>query len=86
MSLTPYPGHMLGMTLNFKHQKNPTLGEHHSRIFCPSNILQISLGTFSGSVVTVVVTAYDFESSRPDLNPEWGPIYYMALITAKGYT
>ena len=25
---------------------------------------------------SVVVTAYDFESGRPGLSPEWGPIYY----------
>ena len=32
----------------------------------------------------VVVTANDFESGRPGLNPEWGPIYYKASITAQG--
>ena len=29
-----------------------------------------------------MVTAYDFESVRPGSNPEWGPIYYEASITA----
>ena len=33
---------------------------------------------------SVVVTADDFESARPGLNPEWGPIYYEASITAQG--
>ena len=33
---------------------------------------------------SVVVTAKDFESGRPGSNPEWGPIYYKALITAQG--
>ena len=33
---------------------------------------------------SVVVTAYDFESGRPGSNPEWGLIYYKALITAQG--
>ena len=33
---------------------------------------------------SVVVTAYDFESSRPGSNPEWGPIYYKASIRAQG--
>ena len=33
---------------------------------------------------SVVVTAYDFESGRPDSNPEWGLIYYKASITAQG--
>ena len=33
---------------------------------------------------SVVVTAYDIESGRPGSNPEWGPIYYKALITAEG--
>ena len=28
--------------------------------------------------------AYDFESDRPGSNPEWGPIYYEASITAQG--
>ena len=32
----------------------------------------------------VVVTAYDFESGRQGSNPEWGLIYYEALITAQG--
>ena len=32
---------------------------------------------------SVVVTAYDFESGRPGSNPEWGLIYYKALITAQ---
>ena len=26
----------------------------------------------------------DFESGNPGLNPEWGPIYYEASITAQG--
>ena len=34
--------------------------------------------------VSVVVTAYDFESGNPGSNPEWGPIYYEASITAQG--
>ena len=34
--------------------------------------------------VSVVVTAYDFESGRPGLNPEWEPKYYEASITAQG--
>ena len=33
---------------------------------------------------SVVVTAYDFESGNPGSNPEWGPIYYEASITAQG--
>ena len=33
---------------------------------------------------SVVVTAYDFESGRPGSNPELGPIYYKASITAQG--
>ena len=33
---------------------------------------------------SVVATAYDFESGRPDSNPEWGIIYYKASITAQG--
>ena len=33
---------------------------------------------------SVVVTAYDFESGIPGSNPEWGPIYYEASITAQG--
>ena len=33
---------------------------------------------------SVVVTAYDSESGRPGLNPEWGIIYYEAPITAQG--
>ena len=33
---------------------------------------------------SVVVTAYDFESTRPGSNPEWGPTYYEASITAQG--
>ena len=32
---------------------------------------------------SVVVTTYDFESGRPGSNPEWGPIYYEASITAQ---
>ena len=32
----------------------------------------------------VVVTAYDFESARPGSNPDWGPLYYEASITAQG--
>ena len=32
----------------------------------------------------VVVTAYDLESGCPGSNPEWGPIYYKASITAQG--
>ena len=41
--------------------------------------------TLQASMVgSVVVTAYDFESGRPGLNPEWGPIYYKASITAQG--
>ena len=42
---------------------------------------------FSDTLVcssSVVVTAYDFESGCPGSNPEWGPIYYKALITAQG--
>ena len=31
---------------------------------------------------SVVVTAYDSESGHPGLNPEWGLIYYEALISA----
>ena len=31
-----------------------------------------------------MVTTYDFESGRPGSNPEWGPIYYKASITAQG--
>ena len=34
--------------------------------------------------VSVVVTAYDFEFGLPGSNPEWGPIYYEASITAQG--
>ena len=33
---------------------------------------------------SVLVTAYDFESGRLGLNPEWGLIYYKASITAQG--
>ena len=33
---------------------------------------------------SVVVTAYDFESGRPGSNPDWGPIYSKASITAQG--
>ena len=33
---------------------------------------------------SVVVTAYDSESGHPGSNPEWGPIYYEASITAHG--
>ena len=33
---------------------------------------------------SVVVTAYDFESGGPGLNPKWGLIYYEASITAQG--
>ena len=33
---------------------------------------------------TLVVTAYDFESSCPGSNPEWVPIHYKALITTQG--
>ena len=33
---------------------------------------------------SVVVTAYDFKSGRSGSNPEWGLIYYKALITAQG--
>ena len=33
---------------------------------------------------SVVVTAYDSESSRPSSNPEWELIYYEASITAQG--
>ena len=33
---------------------------------------------------SVVVTAYDFEPGRPRSNPEWGPIYYKALIAVYG--
>ena len=31
-----------------------------------------------------MVTAYDSESGRPGSNPEWGPIYHEATITAHG--
>ena len=41
----------------------------------------LSRNVCSGSVM---VTAYDFESGRPGLSPEWGPIYYKVLITAQG--
>ena len=34
-------------------------------------------------VVLVVVTACDLESGRPGSSPEWGPIYYKALIIAQ---
>ena len=34
--------------------------------------------------VSVVVTAYDFESGRLGSSPEWGLIYYKASITAQG--
>ena len=43
--------------------------------------MRFSTTMCSGSVV---VTAYDFESSHPGSNPEWGPIYYKASITAQG--
>ena len=33
---------------------------------------------------SAVVTAYHSESGRPGSNPEWGLIYYEALITAQG--
>ena len=33
---------------------------------------------------SVVVTAYDFKSGHPGSNPEWGPMYYKASITAQG--
>ena len=33
---------------------------------------------------SVVVTAHDSESARPGSNPEWGLVYYEALITAQG--
>ena len=33
---------------------------------------------------SVVVTVYYFESGRPGSNPEWGPTYYEASITAQG--
>ena len=33
---------------------------------------------------SVVVTAYDSESSRPVSNPEWRLTYYEASITAQG--
>ena len=33
---------------------------------------------------SVVVTAYDFECDSPGSNPERGPIYYKASITAQG--
>ena len=33
---------------------------------------------------SVVVTAYDFESGCPGLNPEWETIYYKASIAAQG--
>ena len=33
---------------------------------------------------SVVITAYGFEFGRPGSNPEWGPIYYKASITAQG--
>ena len=33
---------------------------------------------------SVVVTIYDFKSSSPGSNPEWGSIYYEASITAQG--
>ena len=33
---------------------------------------------------SVVVTAYDFDSGRLGLNPEWGLIYFEASITAQG--
>ena len=33
---------------------------------------------------SVVVTAHDYESGHPGSNPEWGPIYYEASITALG--
>ena len=46
-----------------------------------SPTFQPHMSTHSGSLV---VTAYDFESGRPGSNPEWGPIYYKALITAQG--
>ena len=35
-------------------------------------------------MVSVVVTAYDSESGRLSLNPEWGTVYYKASITAQG--
>ena len=44
------------------------------------------LGLFSVYLCngSIVVTAYDSESGRPGSNPEWGEIYYEALITAQG--
>ena len=35
---------------------------------------------------SAVVTACDFKSGRPGSNPEWGPIYYEALIPCTGLT
>ena len=49
--------------------------------------LKVHLVTSAHSAVcsgSVVVTAYDFESGHPGSNPEWGPIYYKASITAQG--
>ena len=43
-------------------------------------MMMMCLELCSGSIVV----AYDFESARPGSNPEWGPIYYEASITAQG--
>ena len=58
---------------NLKFQKNPDI--------TADVLVQFHSPDGSGSVV---VTAHDFESGRPGLNPEWGLIYYRASTTAQG--
>ena len=54
----------------------------HLQVSVRQICLEISkLVVCSGSVM---VNAYDFESGRSGLNPEWGPKYYEASITAQG--
>ena len=54
-----------------------SVAEHSSRLQ-PS----INLHAPYHCIPLLMVTAYDFESGRLGLNPEWGPIYYKASITA----
>ena len=52
-------------------------------IFITHHLTANAGGLYKVNSGSVMVTAYEFESGRPGSNPDWGPIYNEASITAK---